>query len=344
MRGQVVACLCLAGSLVVHGGGVAGLVTPQNRLVAAGPPPALVQAGNSFADMVNGQVPDAPPAHIEDTPPTEDLTPQAEVTPTPQVAPDDTRPAEVDQTAQPTNTLQLEAEEITDQFADVQASVIAPVEGATAQPVSPEVATATPVAPRPVEPLSPAIAPQTLESVAPDVLEALPDVQVNEVTARTVRPPTRPSNLGETPPPPRQTAQQPRPTQQQARPTQGNAQQDTNRGTQTNQPNGQATQQGQGQQVDQAAVQAARQAAAAYPNAVMRRISRTRRENTRLRGVAVVAFRVGSGGQLISVGIARSSGSDELDRIAVDHVRRAAPFPPPPPGAQTSFNVQIQGS
>ncbi|MEO0634986.1 MAG: TonB family protein [Pseudomonadota bacterium] len=41
--------------------------------------------------------------------------------------------------------------------------------------------------------------------------------------------------------------------------------------------------------------------------------------------------------------IRRSSGSAELDRAAIQMIQRAAPFPPPPPGAQRSFNMPIRG-
>ena len=83
-------------------------------------------------------------------------------------------------------------------------------------------------------------------------------------------------------------------------------------------------------------------AASNYPGLVMRRIQRAKRRTT-VRGVAMVRFRIGAGGGLAGLSLARSSGSDKLDRIALDQVRRAAPFPPPPAGARTSFTVRIKG-
>jgi protein TonB len=49
-------------------------------------------------------------------------------------------------------------------------------------------------------------------------------------------------------------------------------------------------------------------------------------------GVVKVAFAIDEGGGLISVRIAASSGSPVLDEAAIDLIRRAAPFPPPPRG------------
>jgi periplasmic protein TonB len=48
-------------------------------------------------------------------------------------------------------------------------------------------------------------------------------------------------------------------------------------------------------------------------------------------GVAKVAFAIDPTGRLISVSIAASSGSPVLDEAAIDLIRRAEPFPPPPP-------------
>lgn len=84
-------------------------------------------------------------------------------------------------------------------------------------------------------------------------------------------------------------------------------------------------------------------ASASYGNAVMRKISRTRKKSTSLRGTAVVSFSVGANGQLANVSIARSSGHAELDRLGLDHIRRAAPFPAPPQGANTRFSVEFTG-
>lgn len=311
-RTSVIAFLAI--SIIVHGAFVLAMALPDNTPSAAGPPPALTAQGNSFADMVQGSEASEP-----DTSTPSEVTDQIDAAPAPSATPRAT--ASDAETADA--GLQLQPEELNETAVDVAATSIASMAPVAAAPVA-------------------AIQPTEIASVQPQVIEALPDVEVNDVTSDTVRPTRRPANLGQTPPPP------PPPQTQQARQTpaalQGNANQDTRRGTvATTQNTGQATQSGQGQQVDQAAVAAARQAAANYGNVVMRQISRTRRENTRSRGVAVVSFRVGASGQLASVGIGQSSGDADLDRIAVNHVHRAAPFPAPPAGAQTSFSIQFQG-
>ena len=84
-------------------------------------------------------------------------------------------------------------------------------------------------------------------------------------------------------------------------------------------------------------------AASRYPGKVMQHLSRAPRPSAGARGTTVVAFSVLDGGGLAGVSIARSSGSAALDRAAVDMVRGAAPFPPPPAGAQRSFSISIEG-
>ncbi|HHX90486.1 MAG TPA: TonB family protein, partial [Paracoccus sp.] len=86
-----------------------------------------------------------------------------------------------------------------------------------------------------------------------------------------------------------------------------------------------------------ASVQAGNAAVSNYPGQVMERIRRTRQPRLSGRGVAVVAFSVGSNGGLAGASIQRSSGNPAIDAAALAHVQRAAPFPAPPPGAGRSF-------
>ena len=60
-----------------------------------------------------------------------------------------------------------------------------------------------------------------------------------------------------------------------------------------------------------------------------------------LRGQAVVVFTIGDKGELASETIALSSGNPEVDRVALEIVRRSAPYPPPPPGGQRTFSPAI---
>ena len=84
-------------------------------------------------------------------------------------------------------------------------------------------------------------------------------------------------------------------------------------------------------------------AASNYPGLVMQRISRVRKPRVGASGTATVRFSVSPSGGLANVSVARSSGSPRLDRAALQVIRRAAPFPKTPPGAQRSFQIRIEG-
>lgn len=84
-------------------------------------------------------------------------------------------------------------------------------------------------------------------------------------------------------------------------------------------------------------------AASNYPGMVLRKISGVPRPRVGARGTAVVAFTIAPGGGLSAISVARSSGSARLDRAALTVIRRAAPFPAPPPGARRSFSIRIKG-
>ena len=82
---------------------------------------------------------------------------------------------------------------------------------------------------------------------------------------------------------------------------------------------------------------------AAYAKAVMKKVRSTKKKKVKARGVAVVAFSVGRDGSLAGARIARSSGDAELDQVAVEHIRRSAPFPAPPEGADRNFQIEFAG-
>lgn len=62
----------------------------------------------------------------------------------------------------------------------------------------------------------------------------------------------------------------------------------------------------------------------------------------RPKAVALVAFSVDDSGGLASITLAKDSGHPELDAEALDMVRRAAPFPPPPANADRRFGAFIE--
>lgn len=77
---------------------------------------------------------------------------------------------------------------------------------------------------------------------------------------------------------------------------------------------------------------------------MIKRIRATPRHGAAGHGTALVGFEIGALGALASVRILRSLGSEGLDRAALDHIRRAAPFPPPPaPPARFSLEFVSKG-
>ncbi len=60
-----------------------------------------------------------------------------------------------------------------------------------------------------------------------------------------------------------------------------------------------------------------------------------------LPGTAGVHFNVDAAGRLVDVELVQKSGVAELDAEALDIVRRAAPFPVPPQGAQRAFDANF---
>ncbi len=88
------------------------------------------------------------------------------------------------------------------------------------------------------------------------------------------------------------------------------------------------------------ATEAGNAAASNYPGAIMRMINRTRKPRVGVQGTAIVGFEIRSDGGLASVTILSSSGEAAIDQAALDHLRRAAPFPAPPSGADRRFQVE----
>jgi protein TonB len=87
-------------------------------------------------------------------------------------------------------------------------------------------------------------------------------------------------------------------------------------------------------------------AASAYRGQVIAHLTRFKRypESARSRGAEgtpTVAFSLDGGGRVTGAGLSRSSGERDIDAEAVAMVRRAAPFPAPPPGAPRSFSASI---
>jgi periplasmic protein TonB len=59
-----------------------------------------------------------------------------------------------------------------------------------------------------------------------------------------------------------------------------------------------------------------------------------------VRGSATVVFSIGENGGLRGVQLGRSSGNQRIDQLALQTVRSAAPYPPPPAGVAT-YTIRI---
>lgn len=66
--------------------------------------------------------------------------------------------------------------------------------------------------------------------------------------------------------------------------------------------------------------------------ALWRKIDANRPRGTTMTGTTLVRFQLAADGTLLSVAVARTSGTILLDKIALRSVRLAAPFPPAPQG------------
>jgi periplasmic protein TonB len=82
---------------------------------------------------------------------------------------------------------------------------------------------------------------------------------------------------------------------------------------------------------------------ASYAKSVLRKITKLSRKSTAGKGRAVVGFEIAADGGLKRVMILSASGSAALDKLAMDQIRRAAPFGPPPAGAQRKFSFEFVG-
>ena len=217
-----------------------------------------------------------------------------------------------------------------------------PAPVAAAAPVTAVTPVSAPAIPDGIAPLAPV---QPLAARQPDRLpearpRALAPARTETAAPAPVvpkaRPPTRTADPQRSPRPETPSAKPPAAKPPSAKGAEAAAR----KGTATGRAEGSGSQTGARQKAEGDGGKAAQ---ASYGRSVMRKIAATRKKTTALRGTAVIAFRIGPGGQLDSVRVAQSSGSAELDALGLDHIRRAAPFPPPPSGTETRFSVAFVG-
>ena len=303
-RSRLVLIVCAGAALMLHGAGLWLSDTPARIEVAGGAGATEATLGGSFADMVTGV---AQP--ISESTVTPNRQAEAVVKPVaPQMAP---RP-------------------------DTSRAVIAAVPNtATVAPMRrPEVARERADDPAPVRPASATVA---REATPQDVIVAQPEREVGVQVSR--RPQARPRAIEEA-----AARQSPEPERRatRSRSQQGNtATRDARRGSAAGAEA--ATNTRQGRETSRRSEAQGNAAVSNYSGEVMRHLARVPRPHAEARGVVMVRFSIAPGGRLVSVGVAQSSGSTRLDRAALTVVQRAAPFPAPPNGAQTSFFIKIEG-
>ncbi|KIC08739.1 hypothetical protein RA19_17765 [Leisingera sp. ANG-M1] len=207
-------------------------------------------------------------------------------------------------------------------------AVRAPV--ANAEPVLPFAQTEPVETQQVADPVQPQFQAESAGQQQPEAAETAPEPDVQEPLPEP-KPEPKPEPRPEPEPDPK-----PRRKQQRGNNTEANAAAGTVTGTA-------AKNAGQAASAPGAAKQQGNAAADNYRGQVLRRVMRAKRQKVNIRGAALVRFTITGSGALGSARIAKSSGSAKLDSIALAQVRRAAPFPPPPAGAKTTYSVRIKG-
>ncbi|THH35152.1 TonB family protein [Aliishimia ponticola] len=306
--------LGLAASLIVGATHLAW--APEATELAGGGSPAELRSGTAFEDMAAGILtPEAPQDVL--TP----ATPAAQTAPTMPVQQAEPAPRPV---AEP-----LSPQPAAPAAQAPQAATPAPVHPAAALPAPSVAAALPPRAAETAQQITPAdvIADSTPDETAPRS-SLRPQKRDADKAAAVVAARPKLAKVRKTPAPP-------------PAPKRGNAAKDNAKGSVSGtRAEAKATTAGPRKT---AARDSGNAAKSNYPGKVMRKIQRVRRPSVRAKGSAVVSFRIAANGGLAAASVARSSGSAALDTAALSVVRKAAPFPQPPAGAQRSFSVTIKG-
>lgn len=346
-----------AVSIAAHGAVLAALIPPSAEIeIAGGAASAPAALGSDFRDYTQGAIPTSASA-APSAPPQPAPTPAQPVTAEASPATPTTVPPALAAEASPATPMGLVATGAAPNtpLAALEAPSLLP-RAALTVPTAPVPATpsdaAAPALAQPVTPTAPQVQPPApilpqAQASEPERLEPAPEpeITVRSADASTTRPPQRPdfearARAEAAQEAAREAAREEARQQAAAAQPAGDSDRSARRGS-SDGSNGQAA---------ASAPQPAAQASAAgnaaalnYPGQVMRRIQRVRQARVRARGSAVVAFSIAANGGLASASLARRSGSAELDQAALDHIRRAAPFPAPPAGAQRNFSFEFVG-
>ncbi len=84
------------------------------------------------------------------------------------------------------------------------------------------------------------------------------------------------------------------------------------------------------------------EAAKNYPSKIYQHLAKLRQRKVRGKGTVVIEFEIKPDGSIAYAKVAQSSGRSRVDKAALNHVRRAGPFPTPPEKAMVKFSLPIK--
>ncbi|RUM07508.1 energy transducer TonB family protein [Rhizobium chutanense] len=335
-----VALTCI-GSLIFHATLAAALLVafpnaPEKAVEEAGEAVSVVMFGNSDVDQTA--------AGETEVTVQEEIIPEAvepdtiQPTETASLQPETIQPTEVSPVETQDPVQQVPAPEVTrvspEAVAAVEPEVLVsevPAEIAIEQPMS----TVIPEAQKPADEVPAEVQPSETPPVAATQPKEVKPVETAEVPEPEVR------QEIVTPKPKPKAAVQEKPKQvEKKRPpkktsgSQGEAQQDSVRGVTEGNPSAQSDRNSRGVSNNDGVGSAA---FANYDGKVRSRIRRAMRSPRDAKGTVVVTFSVNGSGGLTSVRVVSGSGVAEIDQLAVNAVRRAAPFGPTPGGNGRNF-------
>ncbi|MDR6668483.1 TonB family protein [Rhizobium sp. 1399] len=358
-RRLTVTCIC---SLLFHAALATALIVafpkaPEEAIEEAGEAVSVVMYGNSDVDQTA--------AGETETTIQQEIIPEAvqpdtiHPTQTAQVQPEAVQPTEVSpvethdavQQAPAPEVTRVSPETATAAEPEILVSEV-PAEESVAQPMSTVVpeqqvtvdAVSAEVQPSEVPPS--AVQPTEVQPSETQPETAVAVEEVKPVEAAEVQPePEQPREaITPTPKPKVTTQEKPKPVEKKQAPkktagSRGEGQQDSQRGvaegTSTAQSDSNSQVASNNNGVGTAAV-------ANYKGKVRSRIRRAIRKPRGVEGTVVVTFSVSGNGGLAGARVSQGSGVPDIDQLALDAVRRAAPFSPPPGGQAMTLSVPIQ--
>lgn len=359
-RRLTLTCIC---SLIFH----VSLATVLLIAFPKAPEEAIEEAGQAMSVVMYGD------SDIDQTAAGEtETTVQQEIIPE-EVQPDTIQPTETaevqPEAVQPTEVAPVEmqdpiqqapASEVTrvspETAAAVEPEILVsevPAEESVAQPMSTIVPEQQQV---PVDAVRPEAQPAEVQPTAVQPTEVQPAETQPEVaeTPQEVKPvetaevqpePEQPEEVVTPTPKPKETTQEkPKPVEKKRPPkktagSQGEGQQNSQRGVAEGNSSVQSDNNSQAANGNNGVGTAA---TANYTGKVRSRIRRAIRQPRGVQGSVVVTFSVNGGGGLTSARVSRGSGVPEIDQLALDAVRRAAPFSPPPGGQAMTMSAPIE--